>query len=386
MSSRTACSTVGCGCALALTLLFVLRAVADEAWPSPSAAGAGPRAESVSVEFHVVGSEAALLSLMEALGTRRLGTATLRWSRADSFHPGELLRIMRVQKQLPRGRTIRCWIDLNDQNTARLYFVDPVHDRFMLRELELKHEFGSFDAETVAQIVELSVSALASDAAAGMNRKEAQQALAVRSPEVSLSSVSTTEVPTVRAPPETAKYAAEVAAGYGIRRYSIEVPWVMGPSVAIAATRTAWTHLSRLELAVGYELPRSFETKFGGVTISAWALRLRAECLLPMSHAPRLWLGANLAAGVDVVRATPSESLASGNYQHSTPRIDTPLVLSPGGVWLAELSGDVTFRLLIALEVTPKPIQHTLNVDGTTQVLTEAQHLRPSATLGLVFR
>lgn len=372
------------GRALAVATLLTLHSAAEDAPSSPAGTGPTLAEPTASLELQVVGSEAEASALKQALGTHHLFATRLRWSTADSFHPRELLRISRVHKQLPRGSTIVCWIDLRDHAIARLYFVDPVHDRFMLRELTLEQALDSFEAETIAQIVELSAFALASDAAAGMSRNEAQAALAETRPEVVPQRPVEPEPAAVAIPSSTPVYACEVAAAYVIRGYSTEIPWVTGPALAVALTRSNGIHQGRLELSSGYEIPRSFASEIGQAKLSAWTWRLRAESLFSVSQTARLWLGANFAAGFDIVRATASAGTAQGDYQFSNPRIDTPLVLSPGISWLAELSDRLATRLLLALDVTPKPIVHTMTVDGTSVVLTEAHRLRPNVSLGLV--
>lgn len=355
------------------------RAVWAEVGPSSSGGdvSSAESAQAPVVEVRVVGSEDSVVQLRNVLGNRTFGGSPLFWSRVDHFAPQQLLDLV------PLSRVkIRCWIDLTDPETAKLYFVAPKHDRFMVRELELMQRFGSFEAESIAQIVELSAQALLRDAEAGMSRREVTDALAVHSP-----SGRAAERPAEAAPPAQAPARGGVGFGvrptYGIAQYSRKIPLQQGPGIGLYLFVLHALRRDQLEASVSYALPSRVQHPIANAELDRLELRIGALSAWPLERSRRFFLGPefNLVLGSVGARALAGD--AGGTYQLERSKRDLEYGAGIGARlssrWTPQLGMDVS----LGLQYVPAPVRHEILVDASPQELTMGQKIRLGLTLGL---
>ena len=122
-----------------------------------------------------MGSADAYAGLRARVGDRLPLGVPLLWNRIDRFNP--LTELLRGPPPPNPTSTLRCWIDLADLNRATLYFADQRGERFLVRELPLSGRFDEVDQQSVAQVMELSVSALIENAEIGFSRAQAREIL-----------------------------------------------------------------------------------------------------------------------------------------------------------------------------------------------------------------
>ena len=128
-----------------------------------------------AVDITLVGSADAYAGLRARVGDRLPLGVPLLWNRIDRFNP--LTELLRGPPPPNPTSTLRCWIDLADLNRATLYFADQRGERFLVRELPLSGRFDEVDQQSVAQVMELSVSALIENAEIGFSRAQAREIL-----------------------------------------------------------------------------------------------------------------------------------------------------------------------------------------------------------------
>ena len=133
-----------------------------------------------AVDITVVGGGDAFVGLRARVGDRLPLGVPLLWNRIDRFNP--LTELLRGAPPPHPTSTLRCWIDLANLRHATLYFADQRGERFLVRELPLSGRFDEVDQQSVAQVMELSVSALIENAEIGFSRAQARDILARAQP------------------------------------------------------------------------------------------------------------------------------------------------------------------------------------------------------------
>jgi hypothetical protein len=335
-----------------------------------------PVVEQPVVEIRVVGSNASLESLRQILGTNRLGKAELRWFQTAAFAPQQILSLLP-----PAKVKIHCWVDLTDPTTARLYFVAPMHDRFMLRDLDLKNRFGSFEHESLAQIIELSVAVLLNDAEAGMSRSEARAVL-----QQSGEHPAKPKEPIVLPNENPTTFGIAVAARYGIAQYSQEIPVQHGPGFGLYFERRAPRSRQQFGLSMQYALPQRIKNDTAGADVDRIDLSLNITDFFGLGAAHRQFIGPSLALGLGFVGARPIAGNLPGTYDLARSEHALEGYLGLGIAWASDLGKRLTSELKLSFLVVPKPVYHEFLVDESHEKLTEGRHLRFGANLALFVR
>ena len=120
----------------------------------------------------MVGGEATLLRLEAALGAV---DRPIRWLSIDRLDIDQILE-RPPERSGPTAVAVaavaRVWVDCSDPSRARLYFADWSTERFLLRDVATPDGLSALSLETIAQMIETSLSALSADRTAGMNRVE----------------------------------------------------------------------------------------------------------------------------------------------------------------------------------------------------------------------
>lgn len=331
-----------------------------------------------TVEIQVIGDSARRRALENVLGSQHAGRAIFEWTSATRFDPQQ------VFEPAPAAKAkIRCWINLSDPNLARLYFVAPRQDRFMLRELPLNRRFGSFEIESLAQIVELSVDALLTDEDAGISRVQAQAILAPPVPRITSPTPPKEPIPRVIA--SGSVHAVAISARYELTRYSAEIPLQHGFGVSLAHEREGRMGVQQLAIAAAYSWPSDVRDEVASATIRGGSLSLRLAQLWRLDKGRHQHVGLGLTGGLLWLGAKASAGTLPGEYvvQQREARTLEPFV-GPVGVWRVNLARRLSIQLACIVGWYPSPIRHEFIVNGQSDTLTLGATIRPSLNVELV--
>jgi hypothetical protein len=194
----------------------------------------------------------------------------------------------------PRGA--RVWIDCTDPTRVRLYFANWSTGRFLLREVPLPAGLDALGLETLAQMIESSLSALIADRGAGMDRAEMGRALAER--------------PKPSAPPPAPPIDFGVGAFYAAQVFAAGWPVEHGPGVVIRALRGGGRARPGGWVTAQYQLPETIVTDLAGVRLDTVAVRAGPELDVPISGGAALTVRAG--AGGDVIQVASRQGTNGG--------------------------------------------------------------------------
>jgi hypothetical protein len=380
-----------------LSLMALVLGLGDGASGSP---GAG--AVAVAVEIAVVGDEDDLRRVRALVEPRPLGGAATRWRRVERFAPEEVLGAGARQP----GAALRCWVDLGDPRRARLTFASPSGERFLVREVALSGRFDEIDRQSLAQVLELSVTALVEDERAGISRAEAEALL--RAP------VEAAAPATARAPPGTPAPAPQVPAAaaattpppeapapsrlglgafYAADARGAEMPIAHGPGLALEWGRGGPSPGLGAFLEGQLQLPdraTSDRIAVGFTTVAARAGLGGRWPLGGRGGGERRGLGSaeldvRAGVGADFVRISPERGAADGSAMLTAARWSQSLVVT-GAVGVAVAAGP---RIGLALRgyvaYLPTAVHYDLAVDGGTVAVFSPWRLRPGLALAVMW-
>ena len=327
-----------------------------------------------------MGRERALAALRDALSENRLGNAELQWSYTNRFAPEQLLSLVPAAKV-----RLHCWIDLTDPVTAHLYFVAPAHDRFMLRDFALANRLGSFELESLAQIVELSVQALLTDAAAGMSRREAVEILSPeRERKPKLAQTDAANAPNRTAPIASEKLRFGVTATYSITQFSRELFLQHGPGVTLSLHRTSSSARSEFGVALAYYLPSRLYNNVAGAEFDRTELGLEATRQWPLFGSTKHFLGPQLQTGLGILSVRSLPGNLTGAYSMNKNARELESYLGVGMRLTSQFTPHLGSTLQVGARLQPVPVRFAYVVDGATEQLTEGRHVRFGVSLGLL--
>jgi hypothetical protein len=334
------------------------------------------------VELRVVGTEDSFHALKGVLGDRQLGGTRLHWSRVERFAPQQILSLFSREKVV-----VHCWIDLSDPAQAHLYFVAPKHDRFMMRDFDLEHRFGTLELASLAQIVETSIDVLLSDTAAGMSRREIEATLgrtATQPPAPAAARVSPPRAPSL--PPPHARYGWLADATYAFRQYSSELALLHGPTLDVGVERRHLDARQWLQISAGFAFPARVSGRTASAEVRRYSLSASLSHLWTFPQAPSQSLGPRATVGFGYVGATPRSGNMPGTYDLNSPARDLEPYLGLGADFLVGLGVHTALIARFDAEAVLRPVRHAILVNGSEETLTEGRRLRLGASLGLQVR
>ena len=264
------------------------------------------------------------------------------------------------------GVAARVWIEVAPTGQARITIADERAQRFLVREAALPTWPDEVARETIAQIVESSVTALLENQRLGMSRAEANSALAARD----------------RSPPKPARTEQRQSVGvfYQAQLFSPQIALAQGPGLLWSISRPTRAGDVGLGASAQYVLPQDEVRADVGATLQAVALRLgtglrgRTGALAHLSA----WLG----GGVDAVHVKPRQGqlgVATLTNAHWTSVT----------VLRAELRATALLGrrlgLALASSVEWDPIQRHYDVSGIdgTAAIVQPYTVRPGLSLAL---
>ena len=331
------------------------------------------------VEVTVVGGAPDYESLRLRIGAHVALGVPLLWNRIDRFNPlAELLR------GAPAGRTaiLRCWVDLTDARRATLYFAGEGGERFFVRELALSGRLDEIDQESLAQVLELSISALMENQEIGLTRDQARELFSRAQPPPRPEPAAAPAPPA--APPR--RWSLTPAAGYAAERTGASLPIAQGPglSMTLSAVRDPGLRLG-LWIATQYQVAASAHRPEIGVRLQTAAARAGVEA--------GWWRWrARLGGGVDWTHVTPlpgdagaATTLTVAGAHWSTSWVACAALAFRLPLEKALGPGRIALSLILLVELVPSPTQYQLQDTSGVRVLFARARTRPGLGLELAF-
>jgi hypothetical protein len=192
-------------------------------------------------------------------------------------------------------KVVRVWVDASHPDLVRLYFANWNAERFLARDVMLAQGLDEPALETVAQVIESSVSALASDESIGMSRREMTSAI-----QANLGAAPIDAHPSPWHGSIGAFYAAEV--------FSSDQGVLQGPGLMTGVERRDGPWVFGAWLSAQYVLPKTIETALIGVRLDSVALRAGPEVSRAITD--HFDLAARAGWGGDIVSISPREAVA----------------------------------------------------------------------------
>jgi hypothetical protein len=264
------------------------------------------------------------------------------------------------------GVAARVWIEVAPTGQARITIADERAQRFLVREAALPTWPDEVARETVAQMVESSVTALLENQRLGMSRAEADSALAARD--------QSTPKPTYT------EHRQSIGVFYQAQLFSPKIALAQGPGLRWSLARPTRAGDVGLGVSGQYILPQDEVRADVGATLQTVALRLGAG--LRERLGSLAYLAAWLGGGVDAVHVKPRQgqlgvaTLTSAHWNAVT-------------VLRAELRATVLLGrrlgLSLASSVEWDPVKRHYDVSGIdgTAAVVQPYTVRPGLSLAL---
>jgi hypothetical protein len=337
----------------------------------------GPAA-AAPVDVTVVGKPADLERVRALGGEHTPGGVPLRWGRIDHFDPlADVLRASTVEPPPP----LRCWVDMTETRRVVLYFAARGGQRFLVRGVELSGRFDELDRQSLAQVLELSISALLESAEVGITRSEARVLLSRPAAPPEPPPAATPVV--VRAPPPEAPSAVVTGAiFYAGQELGAGMPVAHGPGADVALRLTTPTAERRTVFGLWasgqYQLPIRARTEDVGMQLQTLAARAGLE-------AERWRLRARLGAGGDWVRVAPLAGSATTEVTLAPAHWSTSLVVTATLALLVPAGRRLELRVAASADILPTAVHY--DVQGPTGPLPAFTpwRIRPGLSLEVGF-
>jgi hypothetical protein len=323
------------------------------------AGGAGGRSNP-PVDVFIASTPETLTLLRRAMG---IGEHPVRWLPIERIDETQVLRRPRERGTIPA----RAWIDCTRSDRVRLYFANWDTERFLVRDVPLPNGWDELARESLAQLIDSSMTALATDESAGMSQTEMASALG-----------------TAPSPGGDAAPAWSVAWGafYAVQAFAPEQLIEHGPGLTAAFGPRAGRWRPSAWISTQYQLPESIGTSLIGVRLDTIALR--AGIRLTRELSDRVAIAVQLGAGGDVVHIAPrqgSSARASLSPERFSWEYDAELGLSATvrvnrsiELWAAMLAdADLGMR------------HYDVVVDGSTVRALTPWWVRPGVSVGVTW-
>jgi hypothetical protein len=337
----------------ALAAIFVLRA------GTAYGEGASP-----PIDIFVAGDADALTQLKRGIGVPE---HPIHWVQIPAVDPSEVIRRPPVGGE---GRAPRVWIDWSTPERVRMYFANADGERFLVREVLFPEGFGELGLETVAQVIQSSLSALVLSAESGISRAEMTAVLAPLPPPATL-------------PPPLPEWRFSGGAFYALQAFAPERPVDQGPGLCVAFGQREGRWRLAGWISGQYQLPETISADLIGVRLDT--VRLRAGAELGRSLTPHVILAMGLGAGEDIVHIAPRQSGAvAATLSHDrfswayAARVQVALSLR------AAPSMDISAALTTDFDLSM--LHYDVLVDGSTVRVFTPWWVRPGVMAGVTWR
>jgi len=295
-------------------------------------------------------------------------SVSIRADRVDRIDMEDLARALPPRS----GYLARVYIDLRDPNRATLWFVDPAHDRILMRQLDRVPSGEELLREELGHILETSTEGLLSGAEIGLPRASV------------LPLVKATE----KAPPEDepprslAKPFVQLALLYEVEGLSSQAPLTHGPEasayLAIPPRRGAFG----IWLTGQYRFPVHVESGAIGARIEGGALR--AMLTFDWLRSSRVTLRGALGGGADILRLNP-ESVGSSGVVLADARLLAFVMVRAGLGLELRVSPFLSIWSRVAVDLDATGTRYVFEGREGERLVLSPWILRPAFALGAGF-
>jgi hypothetical protein len=370
----------------------------DEPPSSPARA-----ADAAAVEITVVGGPRDLQRIRSVVRPRPIGGSAPRWTSVARFDPMEILEAVRDSP----STVVHGWVDTSDPRRVRLYFAARSGQRFLVRDVELSRNFDEVDRESLASVVELSITALLENERASLTRAQMQQVLVAREqvareqaareqaareqathePQRDVPSPRHSEI--VAMPPPIAATHGSGPSGPALRVdlgvfYAANAPGgglpvAHGPGLDLALagrTEDRWT--LGVWLSGQYLWASQFAGDSVGVELQSIALRGGLELLLPVLASQ---MSARLGVGTDAVYLSPRPGSIDPNAMLTPARWSESLALTVALGIRRNLGSRFILGGAIFADVLPTAVHYDQSANGMSSEVISPRRIRPGLML-----
>lgn len=262
----------------------------------------------------------------------------------------------------------RVWIDCSRADSVRLYFVNWNTERFLVRQVPLREGLNELALETVAQVIESSLSALMTDDRAGMSRAEMTSVLQ----------------PAIEAHPvdRHAPLEASIGAFYALQGFASQPPVEHGPGVLGTLDRGQGRWRPGGWLSAQYQLPEILESTVVDARLDTIALRAGAEIVRVLST--RSALVGRLGAGGNVVHIAPRQASARATLTPDRFAWEYAVKVEVGAT--TRVAADVALWAGLLADFVIDSRRYEVAVDGTVVQVATPWPVRPGLAVGVSFR
>jgi hypothetical protein len=332
-----------------------------------------------SVEIVVAAAPDAFARLQSAVGASE---RPIRWTRAARIDPADVLQLpgagAAANAGAPRAGTApaaRVWVDGSRSDRLRLYFVNGATDRFLAREVPLAEGLDEVALETVAQLIDSSVSALLTDAGMGMTRAEMTTALRTD---------LEAHPPPATAPPLAIGWRPSAGIFYAVQAFAWHPLVEHGPGLVGHIDRRDGPWSTGGWLSAQYQFPERIESPLAGARLDTVALRAG----LAIGHATgrRTEIDLQIGAGADLVHIAPRPGSAGRAASLTAERF----AWAPAAQFALALAGQVGSHVVVsaaALADVDIGLRHyDVSVDGALVRVATPWQARPGIRLEAAWR
>jgi hypothetical protein len=352
--------------------LAVTRPSAAQAQGAPTSAEPDVATAS-AIELAVVASESDYQRVRRLVGTAG-SFGEIRWRRVQRFEAAELLEETPPSSEI----AVQGWLDLGEPRHARLYFVDRAARRFLVRELDLPHRLDELGGEALAQVIQLSVSALMEDEDAGLSREQTESLLSLQG---SMPARSTPQPKPARSERSHGLSPLGVSLFYEGSAYSAQIPWRHGPGLALSFR----AELASLRLAVWISAQRRLTESYREPRIGAklGSTMLRSGVTLLGSVGSGWLLGGRLGLGVDRTELIPLRGTDEAVAELQAARSFSLWSFAPALVSSVSLGARVSLSASLFLDVALRDVHYELGVAERVEGIVQPFRLQPGASFSI---
>ncbi len=275
-----------------------------------------------------------------------------------------------LARSLAPGFLARVYVDLREPSRATLWFVDPAHDRILLRQLERAPSGDELLREELGHILETSTEGLLAGREIGLPRASVLPQLKSNEP-----AVTKEASPTIIDKP-----LLQLALLYELQALSSQAPLTHGPeaSAHLAIPRRG---AFGLWLTGQYRFPVHVEAGAVGARVEGGALR--ALLTFDALTTSRIRLRSALGGGVDVVRLLP-EAIGASVTLADARTLAFPMLRAAAGLE-GRASPILSLWLRVAVDFDATGTRYVFEGREGEQLVLRPWVVRPALAVGAGF-